>query len=349
MARARVTVLEDVAFRVDGLRFREHVLGPHAEVLLDLSTCSLAQGMWALPAIDALAAQTSVRTLAVHAEDDLAALVVAHLRAQGRDVQRLVAIEDRDPRRGALVVELSPRLAMRPHVSHEPDRGRRLHVPSRPFPKRIQHVWGHWVDGARACGFDARAARPRLCLRDAIAAGAARRWLRERFGRRGRTLVALLPSSVSESSWGIERLAEVGRELEKRLGAALLCHGAPVPGAVAFDTLDIVTAAHVLGLVAVAIGDADGLVHVAAAVGAGALSLHGGASSPDENGAASELGAAIAAEQCRCPARRTGCLACIDTGTVVDVAEGLAGKRWPWDRLAQVGVARPEVRMKWFV
>jgi hypothetical protein len=358
VARARVLVLEDVAFRVDGLRFREHVLGSYAEVIVDLSTCSLAQGMWALPAIEAIAAELPARRLGVHAGDDLAALVVAHLRALGREVDRRVAPEGAragkaavEERTSVMVVDLSPRLAMRPHVTRERDGSRRLHVPARPFPKRAQHAWGHWVDGVRACGFDARAMRPRLCLRDEGAARAARRWLRERFGRRGRTLVALLPSA-REASWGVERFAEVGRELEKRLGAALLCHArhaAHVPGAVSFDGLDIVTAAHVLGLVAVAIGDADGgLVHVAAAAGAGALSLHG-ASSPEESGAASDLGAAIAAERCRCPEQRTGCLACIGTATVVDVAEGLAGRRWPWDRLAQVGLLRPELRVRWFV
>ena len=358
MTRARVTVLEDVAFRVDGQRFREHVVGAYTEVILDLSTCSLAQGIWALPAIDAIAAQTPARRLAVHADDDLAALVVAHLRAQGTDVSRHVSSDmarqvssslartiEEPPR--ALVVELSPRASMRPHLSRNPAALRRLHVPSRPFPKRLQHAWGHWVDGVRACGFDARAARPQLCLR---AEDAARRWLRERFGRRGRTLVALLPSdSASEASWGVERFAEVGRELESRLGAALLCHAVRVPGAVPFDHLDIVTAAHVLGFVAVAVGDAKGgLVHVAAAAGAGALSLHGD-SSPEESGAASELGAAISAERCRCPETRAGCLACIDTATVALVAERLAARRWPWDRLAQVGLPRPELPVKWFV
>jgi len=336
-----VTVLEDVAFRVDGLRFLEHVPPSRGDVVLDLSACSIAEGMWALPAIDAIAAQMRAARLGVLAGDDLAPLLVAHLRSQRHQVVRLVAARGAagGASRDALLIELSPRVTMRPRLTREPERGARLRVPSRPFPKRPQHAWGHWVDGARACGFDARAARPRLLLRDREAARSARLWLRERFGRRGRTLVALLPSA-SETSFGVERFAQVGRELEMRLGATLLCHATHVPGAMTFDELDIVTAAHVLAVVAVAIGDADGLVHVAAAAGAAAVSLHGEAS-PEERGAASELGAAISAERCRCPEPRLGCLACIAPKRVVDVAEKLAGRRWPWDRLAQVGIARP--------
>ena len=247
-----VTVLEDVAFRVDGLRFLEQLGGSRADVVLDLSACSVAQGMWALPAIDAIAAQLPAARLGVRAGDDLSALLVAHLRAQRlKDVRR-------DPPGDALVIELSPRFAMRPRLVREGERRRLLRVPSRPFPKRSQHAWGHWVDGVRACGFDARAARPKLLLRDRAAARTARTWLRERFGRRGRTLIALLPSAT-EPSWGVERFAHVGRELERRLGATLLCHAIRVPGATPFDDLDIVTAAHVLAVVAVAIGDADGL------------------------------------------------------------------------------------------
>ena len=340
-----VTVLEDVAFRVDGLRFLEHVPPSRGDVVLDLSACSVAEGMWALPAIDAIAAQMPAARLGVLAGDELSPLLVAHLRLQRHQVVRLVAgtapgaVGGGDAVGGALLIELSPRQTMRPRLTREPDRGTRLRVPSRPFPRRTQHVWGHWVDGARACGFDARAARPRLLLRDREAARSARLWLRERFGRRGRTLVALLPSA-SETSWGVERFAQVGRELETRLGATLLCHAKHVPGAMTFDELDIVTAAHVLAVVAVAIGDADGLVHVAAAAGAAAVSLHG-AAPPEEQGAASELGAAISAERCRCPEPRLGCLACIAPERVVDVAEQLAGQRWPWDCLAQVGIVRP--------
>lgn len=332
-----VTVLEDVAFRVDGLRFLEHVPRSRGDVVLDLAACSVAEGMWTLPALDAIAAQMPAARLGVLAGDELSSLLVAHLRAQRHQVVRLVT------RGGAaaasLVIELSPRLAMRPRLVRESDRRTRVRVPSRPFPGRKQHAWGHWVDGARACGFDARAARPRLLLRDREAARSARLWLRERFGRRGRTLVALLPSATG-ASWGVDRFAQVGRELETRLGATLLCHATHVPGATTFAGLDIVTAAHVLAVVAVAIGDADGLVHVAAAAGAAAVSLHGQAP-PEERGAASELGAAISAGRCRCPEPRPGCLACIAPERVVEVAEQLAGRRWPWDRLAQVGIVRP--------
>ena len=332
-----VTVLEDVAFRVDGLRFREQAPRSRDNVLLDLSECSLAQGIWALPALDAIAAQLPAARLAVLADDDLAHLLVVHLRSQRHQVTRLEPGSSA-PRR-SLSIELSPRLTTRARLSRERDR---IRVPSRPFPKREQHAWGHWVDGARACGFDARAARPKLRLGDRSSgpARAARSWLREHFGRRGRTLIALLPSESGNASWGIERFAQIGRELEARLDASLLCRGAQVPGAASLDELDIVTAAHVLAFVAVAIGDADGLVHLAAAVGAAAVSLHG-EGSPEEHGAASELGAAIAADRCRCTISRPGCLACIAPARVVDVAEQLAGRRWPWDRLAQLGLVRP--------
>jgi ADP-heptose:LPS heptosyltransferase len=343
-----VTVLEDVAFRVDGLRFLEHAPRSCDDVVLDLSRCSLAQGIWALPALDAIAAQMPAARLAVLANDDLAHLLVAHLRSlrpllsQAQSVVRMEAGRAVPPR--ALSIELSPHPTTRPRLSPERDR---LRVPSRPFPKRIQHAWGHWVDGARACGFDARAARPKLRLDDRDARRSARSWLRERFGRRGRTLIALLPSANDDASWGIDRFAQAGRELATRLDASLLCRGAQVPGATALDDLDIVTAAHVLSLVAVAIGDVDGLVHVAAAVGAAAVSLHGDASA-EEHGAASELGAAVSTDRCRCTIPRPGCVACIAPARVIDVAEQLAGQRWPWDRLAQLGIvlpARPRMRL----
>jgi len=345
--RARVTVLEDVAFRVDGLRFFEHLprsLASSGEVVtLDLSACSIAEGMWALPALEGIAAQLPRARFDVRAEGELAPLVRAHLAAKKHPVTR----SNGDA--GALVIELAPRLTMRPRVRRESSGQHRLLVPSRPFPKRRQHAWGHWVDGARACGFDVSAARPRLSFDDPHASRSARQWLRERFGRRGRTLVALLPSSGSrtpgdarrdarnDSAWGVENFAALGRVLETRLGAALLCRGTHVPGAIALDELDIVTVAHVLAVTAVAIGDAGGLVHVAAAAGAAAVSLHG-ETPPEERGVASELGAAISADRCRCEEPRAGCLACIAPARVAGVAERLAGQRWPWDRLAQVGL-----------
>jgi ADP-heptose:LPS heptosyltransferase len=332
-----VTVLEDVAFRVDGLRVLERASRSRDDVVLDLSACSLAEGLWALPALDAIAAQLPAARLAVLAGDGLAELLVAHLRSQRCQVVRVgTGARTSTPFR----IELSPRPTTRPRLSRTGDH---LRVPSRPFPKRVQHAWGHWVDGARACGFDARAARPRLLLEDRDAARAARRWLRERFGRRGRTLIALLPSpspARPDRSWDKGRFARVGRDLATRLDASLLCHGSDLPGAIALDDLDIVTTAHVLAFVAVAIGDADGVVHLAAAAGAPAVSLHGDAS-VDECGAASELGAAVSADRCRCPSPRAGCLACIAPERVADVAERLAGRRWPWDRLAQVGLVRP--------
>lgn len=340
-----VTVLEDVAFRVDGLRFLEHAPRSCDDVVLDLSDCSLAQGIWALPALDAIAAHLPAARLAVLAGDDLAQLLVVHLRARRHHVVRMEPGAAAPPR--SLTIELSQRPTTRARLSKDRER---MHVPSRPFPKRRQHAWGHWVDGARACGFDARASRPQLLLGDRSTAAAreARRWLRERFGRRGRTLIALLPSAngglagdaTRDATWGGERFAEAGRELETRLDASLLCRGAAVPGATSFDELDIVTAAHVLAFVAVAIGDADGLVHLAAAVGAAAVSLHG-ATSADDQGAASALGAAISADRCRCEIPRSGCIECIAPAAVIDVAEQLAGRRWPWDRLAQLGLVRP--------
>lgn len=356
-----VTVLEDVAFRVDGLRFLEHAPRSCEDVVLDLSDCSLAQGIWALPALDAIAAHLPAARLAVLAVDDLAQLLVVHLRARRHHVVRMEPGAAAPPR--SLTIELSPRPTTRARLSKDRER---MHVPSRPFPKRRQHAWGHWVDGARACGFDARASRPQLLLGDRSTAAAreARRWLRERFGRRGRTLIALLPSAnggpagdatrdarryatrdakrdaTRDATWGSERFAEAGRELETRLDASLLCRGAAVPGATSFDELDIVTAAHVLTFVAVAIGDADSLVHLAAAVGAAAVSLHG-ATSADDQGAASALGAAISADRCRCEIPRSGCIECIAPAAVIDVAERLAGRRWPWDRLAQLGLVRP--------
>jgi ADP-heptose:LPS heptosyltransferase len=341
--RARVTVLEDVAFRVDGLRFFEHlprsVANGAQAVTLDLSACSVAEGMWALPALEAIAAQLPRTRFEVQAERELEALLRAHLEAKKHRVARSNARSNEDA--GGLVIELAPRFTMRPRILREDADRHRIVVPSRPFPKRRQHAWGHWVDGARACGFDAVAARPKLRFDDPGARRSAREWRRERFGRRGRTLVALLPSprasahDGSNTSWGIERFAALGRVLEARLGAALLCRGAQIPGAIALDELDIVTAAHVLAVAAVAIGDADGLVHVAAAAGSAAVSLHGDAPA-EERGVASELGAAISADRCRCEVPRAGCLACIAPARVADVAERLAGQRWPWDRIAQL-------------
>ncbi len=331
-----VTVLEDVAFRVDGLRWREQASIARDEVVFDLADCSLAQGLWTIPALDGIAAAMPAARLFVRADGDLAELIVAHLRAQRHHAVRLSRSSAPAPR--ALWIELSPRVTTRPRLSRDGDHVR---VPSRPFPRRMQHAWGHWVDGARACGFDARATRPQLLLRDREQARAARRWVRERFGRGGRTLIALLPSASSShaSSWGVPRFVELGRELASRLDASLLCQGALVPGATSLDDLDIVTTAYVLGLVAVAIGDADGVVHLAAAVGASAVSLHGEGSAAEE-GVASELGAAISADRCLCSTPRSGCLACIAPSRVAVVAEQLAGRRWPWDRLAQLGLGR---------
>lgn len=342
----RVEVLEDIGARIEGLRFLETRAIRPRRTVVDLRGCRLREGVWALPSIEAILARDRRIATFVVANEPLLTLLAESLSSAHANAH-FVAETPLRANGGTMVEEdqtltvvFAPNAGRRSRARpRAPRRATSLVVPSRPFSHRRQHRWAHWMDGARLIGFDARAARPRLKLPRA-SMSEAREWARSMLGISGGPIVALCPSSRGWRGTSFGDLADLFR---RRIGALVVGMGhereaASIPGLSALPSNEPLLMAGVLALCAVCVGDstADWL-HVAAAVGSPAVSLHG-SEDPVEYGAASAAGAALWAEECRCSgrvARPAACLSCLPVNRVAKIADRLAGDRWPSDRLAQ--------------
>jgi ADP-heptose:LPS heptosyltransferase len=112
-----------------------------------------------------------------------------------------------------------------------------------------------------------------------------------------------------------------------------------IAGAQRLPDVEPAVRAALMGLAAVCVADDGDWAHVAAAAGAPTVIAHG-PSSPVRSGPASRLGASVFTTKGMCdaclaaPGRR--CLVCLDPMRVARVAEDLAARRWPIDRLLRM-------------
>jgi len=299
-------LLDDVEPRLSGVAIADALahLRP-TRIRLDLGRSTLREAIWALPAIDSISLRFPSCAVAVAATPVAARLIASHLGPRA-------APDGGEP--AQLHIDLAPSALRAARLD-----GDRLAVPSAPFPARRQHASAHRIDGARTAGFDPADEAPSLRLDPAARAGARR-------SARGGPLVALL-AGHRRARW--PHLDEARRLVERHLGATFLV---PSPRD------DPEATASLLSLCAVCIADDTGWGHVAAAVGAPVVMVHG-PTSPDWSGPASPDGVSLFTTRCTCPPPRprgARCLACLDAQRVAAVAERLAADRWPWDRLRRL-------------
>jgi hypothetical protein len=310
MSSAAVEVLADLEAKSDGLEIARvlDVLRPRA-VRIELGCSSLGRVMLALPAIEAVVRRFSEARFEIRAREPGLYLLREHF-GPGSETH------------ADLVVDLAPRARQ---GAHWDEARRSLFVPACPYPWRTQHATAHFADGATSAGFFADSARVELRLTRRTRARAVR-LVREHYGIE-RPLIAILGRG---GGFGARRFDAVAAGLADRIGAEVLD----------LDSLDapIPVRAAALALCAVCVGDSGGFAHVAAAVGAPVVTVHGRAC-PLRHGPASRSGAAVFAT-CREPlrhrpldSRQRRCLQCLEPNRVLDVAEKIAAQRWPRDRL----------------
>jgi ADP-heptose:LPS heptosyltransferase len=266
----------------------------------------------------------------------------AELRVFARpDVQCLLSPYQRSAQLGAagLASELEIRLGQSGQPARLEAHGarQRLLVPDAPYPARLQHASAHAVDAAQAAGLPARAARPRLRIEPSVHKQARALCRRLAGGGLGGPLVVLTPGL---GGWSTACFAQVAKQLAERIGARSVVLGErEVPGAVHSPVGDPALTAALLALAAVCVGDDGDWSHVAAAVGAPTLIVHGD-SSPDHSGPSCRRGVSAFTTSGTCAqclqhvGRR--CLSCLEPLKVTALAERLAARRWPLDRLQRV-------------
>jgi hypothetical protein len=280
-------------------------------VELALERLPLADAMWSLPVIDALRRRYPSAALSVAGEGAAADLVRGHLGADppkpgpGR-ILRVVLRADRDR-------PLHPRL--------EPDgAAARLMIPRarrhRGLP--LRHLSAEWQAVARGLRLPVRDETPRLRL----ASGALRLGRALAARQPGRAPhVVLLPGRSARHA-GAARLREIADLVCARFGGSAVELPACAPDA----------AAALLHMSALCLGDDVGWAHVAAAVGAPVVTLHG-RSCPVRRAPASPRGAAAftSSEPCGgCDGRGARrCLACLPAERVATLALRLAVAHWP--------------------
>lgn len=325
---ATVIALSELEALTDGARNWSQLspLEPRS-VELDFGASSLGRALTALRAVDAIAASFPRSRLLARGSPTVKRLLEAHLR-EGR----------------ASVIGAGPadlRVDLRPSA-----RGTSawlggalptLRVGACPFPERAQHAGRHFVDGARSAGLDVVDATPRLRL-PSKAITDARALVRTRCGFRPLVLMHRGPRGWN----GFQPLRE---RLERRIGARVFQLGARIAGVEDLGAREPTLVAAVLHLACAVVSDAGGITHLAAATGAPVVSLHG-RHCPIRHGPACPLGLALFSE-CKVPLlhrpsprRGSRCLECLPLDAVGDASEEMAARRWPWDHLARLGLAR---------
>lgn len=322
-----IHVVEGAEARVAGLPLAAQLraIAPN-DITLRLSGGRVSDAVWSLPVVDAIVGAFPRARLRVEGDGDAARILRTHLALRA---WRSFASAWRS--RSALTVHLAS-LARDARLERT-DAGAELIVPRAPYPTRVQHASAHTVDGAQTAGLSAKFAPPRLRL-DPLRAHEGRVILRARAKRARGPIVLLLPE---RGGFPAASYAKVADALVETIGAATFTLGAiDVPGVATLDEHDVLRRAGLLSLAAVCIGDDGDLAHLAAATGAPTLIVHG-PTSPTRTGPAASLGASVFTTRGTCegceasPGRR--CLACLEPARVAKVAEDLAARRWPMDRL----------------
>jgi hypothetical protein len=322
-----VHVLEDCEARVSGLALARALshLAP-ARVTVELGSASVRHAVWNLPVIEAVALRFPEAELRVFARPEVERLLSPYQRPLQRSTPGLT---------GELEIQLAE--PGQPARLEAHGTRQRLLVPDAPYPARLQHASAHAVDAAQAAGLPARASRPRLRIEPSVHKQARALCRRLAGGGLGGPLVVLTPAL---GGWSTACFAQVAEQLAERIGASVVVIGErEVPGAAHASVGDPTLTAALLALAAVCVGDDGDWAHVAAAVGAPTLIVHGD-SSPDHSGPSSWHGVSAFTTRGSCAlclehsARR--CLSCLDPLKVTALAERLAACRWPLDRLQRV-------------
>ncbi|HEU4404803.1 MAG TPA: glycosyltransferase family 9 protein [Polyangiaceae bacterium] len=335
-----------------------------AEVFVHLGLSSLRRATWALPAIDAALERFGQADFIWSARPVVRSLLEGHFEARRRP-KRAPAPAPKG-RRVELSLDDGP--ADVPSAADQPDAPSAVGRPGAPsavgrpgapsaaglrgdeeaFVLRVRpvyrvgdgiHVASRWARGATNAGLARANERPALNL-PAPARRQAQALAHALAGRWSRPLIAFLPARRSHRRWGAEAMGAFARMLGERLGArAFVWPPEPIEGCLAPSaSLPPTTAAALLSLCTLCVGDDDGWAHVAAAVGAPTLTVHG-PTCPVRSGPASALGAALGAPPCRSTehARPLGrrCLRCLEPAKVVELAEELASERRPRDIVAR--------------
>lgn len=321
-------VLDGLEARTRGLKYQRLIASVRVRNLgIDFGAASIARGVALVPLVDAAAARFRGASFTLEAREELRRLFGEHLRANGRRLDR------RELSRCDLVLDVQRGLRRTARWIGE-ETPPRLEVAARDEVWRMPHRTARSIDGARASGFDVSDAARLLALtRGARRAGAA---LAHSLGTGA--LVAIAPSSRRRRSWGVGRFAGLASALADRMGGTTFqIGGPPVPGVERLPRhVPVESVAGLLRLCCVCVGDDDGWVHVAAALGTPSVAVHG-PTCPEVTGPSSQYSASVCA-RCIAPPgvhrRRPGrCLRCLSVADVIPVAERLAAERWPWDRI----------------
>jgi ADP-heptose:LPS heptosyltransferase len=313
-----VVVLSDIEAGIDAAPcarvLRE--LAPRS-IHLDFGRSELGRAVLAVSLIDAVKTRFPTARISLEARPVVARILAAHIELHPKaDVD--------------LVLDLRP--AIRRRASFSEGSPAILEVPSAPYPARVQHSAQHWIDGARASGFEPSASPPRL----RIPREPGRALLQRVAPRSPVVVLASRPRAYDRA-----KLAEAGRELAGRIGARVFSVGRGLPAVPRLPSADPVECASAMFFSSVVIGDAGGWCDVAALVGAPTVGILGRAS-PTRGGPLSDVGMALFAS-CRSPRvhrvsrSRDRCLECLGARQVADAAEEIAARRWPWDWAARLG------------
>ncbi|MBI5532810.1 MAG: glycosyltransferase family 9 protein [Deltaproteobacteria bacterium] len=301
-------------------------------VILDLGAIDLRQTMWSLPVVDAFRARFPGAVFEARGPDPQRALVAAHLPDSPRTHPALT--------RPIVIVSFSPHPASRVRV-HEAQGTLDLVLPRALLGTRAGHECVRCVEPAQALGLDPSPLAPSLQL-PSWRRREGRALARSLTRRAGGPLVALLPGGDATDCWKTEHFRAAALELQGRIGGVALQWGgdAPIDRSIRLvERQHPCVLAALLSQCAVCIADDNGWAHVAAAVDAPIITVHG-ATDPDVSGPVSRWSAAVwttegECESCENSTGKRRCLRCLAPGPVTDIAEKLAAERWPWDRLAR--------------
>ena len=289
-----------------------------ARIEFDLRALDLRQSMWSLPSIDAFASRFPSASCDVLARPPARELLRAHL--EGRTGAATPCLR----------VIFAPRASMIVAVE-----GLELTLPLMLRGSNGGHLCARRSEPAAACGLEVSPLAPALELTRA-ARREARDYLLSIAGTFGGPLIVVVAGSDPSRSWSHPSMRAAVGQLRERIGGIVVqVEGPAIHSSIRqIPPLHPCVMAAFVALSAVCMGDDTGWAHVAAAVKAPVVTVHG-RTDPDLWGPVGHgTGAAYTAD-CSCGSRTRRCLVCLRPEPVVELAEKLAAERWPWDRIAR--------------